>query len=69
MSGDGKVTIELIDEINAAFDSRDPDRIASYFAEDGIFATARGPDPGVIASRDAITYANSWPSDSKWCPI
>ncbi|MCE2492516.1 MAG: nuclear transport factor 2 family protein [Alphaproteobacteria bacterium] len=45
MSGDGKVTIELIEEINAAFDSRDPDRIASYFAEDGIFATARGPDP------------------------
>ena len=28
-----------------------------------------GPILGVIASRDAITYANSWPRDSKWCPI
>lgn len=45
MSGNGKVTLELVEEIIAAFNSQDADRIASYFTEDGIFATARGPEP------------------------
>jgi ketosteroid isomerase-like protein len=37
------VTEALVAEIEAAFNSRDVDRILEYFAEDAVFATARGP--------------------------
>ncbi|BBK43223.1 ketosteroid isomerase [Allostella vacuolata] len=37
------VTEALVMEIEAAFNSRDVDRILSYFTEDGVFCTARGP--------------------------
>ncbi|BBK32215.1 ketosteroid isomerase-like protein [Stella humosa] len=37
------VTEALVMEIEAAFNSRDVERILSYFAEDGVFFTARGP--------------------------
>lgn len=40
-----KVNDALLQEIHDAFNSRDVDRIADLFAEDGIFATARGPHP------------------------
>lgn len=36
-------TEALIMEIEAAFNSRDVDRILSFFCEDGVFCTARGP--------------------------
>ena len=39
------VTIELMKAISAAFNSRDVDRIVSFFAEDGVFCLARGPEP------------------------
>jgi ketosteroid isomerase-like protein len=51
MSDDGarstprKVTNELILEISAAFNSRDVDRIMSYFTEDCTFYMASGPEP------------------------
>jgi ketosteroid isomerase-like protein len=32
-------------EINAAFNARDVDRIAAFFAEDATFMMARGPEP------------------------
>jgi ketosteroid isomerase-like protein len=32
-------------EINAAFNSRDVDRILSFFADDATFLMARGPEP------------------------
>jgi len=38
------VTIELMKAISAAFNSRDVDRIAEFFAEDGVFCLARGPE-------------------------
>lgn len=36
---------KLMGEIHDAFNARDVDRIVSFFAEDGVFATARGPHP------------------------
>lgn len=72
MPGDGKVTIELMEEINAAFNSRDADRVASYFAEDGVFATARGPDPwghrvqGRDNIRDFVAKRFEVVPDMKW---
>jgi ketosteroid isomerase-like protein len=38
-------TRALMAEINAAFNSRDVDRIMSFFAEDCTFLMARGPEP------------------------
>ena len=38
-------TIALLLEINAAFNSRDVDRIMAFFAEDCTFLMARGPEP------------------------
>ena len=37
-------TPELMKEINAAFNSRDVDRIMAFFAEDCTFLMARGPE-------------------------
>jgi ketosteroid isomerase-like protein len=39
------VTKELLLEIAAAFNSRNVDRIMSYFAEDATFYMASGPEP------------------------
>ena len=78
MSSDGKVTLELMQEINEAFNSRDADRIASYFTEDGIFATARGPEPWghrvqgrdnireFLAKRFEVVPDMSWEHDYKY---
>jgi ketosteroid isomerase-like protein len=38
-------TIDLMMQINAAFNARDLDRIMSFFAEDATFCMARGPEP------------------------
>ena len=38
-------TIDLMLEINAAFNSRDVERILSFFADDATFYMARGPEP------------------------
>jgi ketosteroid isomerase-like protein len=37
-------TPQLVKEINAAFNSRDVDRIMAFFAEDATFLMARGPE-------------------------
>ena len=37
-------TPELMKAINAAFNARDVDRIAAFFAEDATFMMARGPE-------------------------
>jgi uncharacterized protein (TIGR02246 family) len=37
-------TPELMKAINAAFNTRDSDRIASFFADDATFLMARGPE-------------------------
>ena len=38
------VTLELMKAISAAFNSRDVERIVAFFAEDGVFCLARGPE-------------------------
>ena len=38
-------TIELLLQINEAFNSRDVDRILAFFADDATFLMARGPEP------------------------
>ena len=40
-----QVTAELINEIAAAFNSRDADRIMGYFTDDCTFYMASGPEP------------------------
>ena len=53
------VTLELMKSISAAFNSRDPDRIVSFFAEDGVFCLSRGPEPvgRTLAGKAAIRKA------------
>jgi len=41
----GGPSIDLLLEINAAFNSRDVSRILAFFAEDATFLMARGPEP------------------------
>jgi len=55
-SANAQVTHELLGEINDAFNSRDADRIASYFQEDAVFRMASGPEPEgrTIRGREAI---------------
>jgi ketosteroid isomerase-like protein len=38
-------SIDLLLQINAAFNSRDVNRIMAFFAEDAAFLMARGPEP------------------------
>jgi ketosteroid isomerase-like protein len=49
-------SIELLLEINAAFNARDVDRIMTFFAEDATFLMARGPEPDGrrVRGREAI---------------
>jgi len=65
-------TIELLQQINAAFNARDVDRITSFFAEDATFFMARGPEPcgrrvhgkaairKVLADRFAVISGMRW---------
>lgn len=39
------VSLDLLKEIHEAFNSRDSERIAEYFAEDAVFWMASGPEP------------------------
>lgn len=50
------VSVELLNEIHEAFNSRDADRIAKYFAEDAVFYMASGPEPQgrAVRGREAI---------------
>ena len=41
----GKVTIELLDTIQDAFNRHDVDAIVAFFADDCEWLMARGPDP------------------------
>ncbi len=45
MSVKQKVTVELLDAIQEAFNRHDVDGILAYFAEDCEWLMARGPDP------------------------
>jgi ketosteroid isomerase-like protein len=66
------VTIELLQAISAAFNSRDVERIVAFFAEDAIFCLARGPEPvgrtlaGKAAIRGALTDRFKQIPDMRW---
>jgi len=66
------VTIELMQAISAAFNSRDVERIVACFAEDGVFCLARGPEPvgrtlkGKAAIRKALSERFKQIPDMRW---
>src|ERR1700738_4619063 len=66
------VTIELMQRISAAFNSRDVERIVDCFAEDGVFCLARGPEPvgrtlkGKAAIRKALADRFEQIPDMRW---
>ena len=66
------VTMELMREISAAFNSRDVERIVSHFAEDAVFCLARGPEPvgrtlkGKAAIRKALADRFKQIPDMRW---
>jgi ketosteroid isomerase-like protein len=57
MPADGEsVSMELLGKIHDAFNERDADVIAGYFAEDAVFYMASGPEPvgRAVRGRDTI---------------
>ena len=65
-------TPALLEAINAAFNSRDLDRIMAFFAEDCTFFMARGPEPvgrrvhGRAAVRQVLADRFKIISDMRW---
>jgi ketosteroid isomerase-like protein len=55
------ITLGLMKAISEAFNSRDVDRIVAFFAEDGVFCLARGPETvgRTLAGKAAIKKALS----------
>ena len=66
------VTIELMRQISAAFNSGDVERIVECFAEDGVFCLARGPESvgrtlkGKAAIRKALADRFKQIPDMRW---
>lgn len=72
MSPDTQVDDALLQRINDAFNSRDIDRIMSFFADDATFLMARGPEPcgrrvhgkeairKVLADRFEVVQGMNW---------
>jgi ketosteroid isomerase-like protein len=66
------VTIELMQAISAAFNSRDVERIVSFFTDDAVFCLARGPEPvgrtlaGKAAIRQALADRFQQIPDMRW---
>jgi ketosteroid isomerase-like protein len=66
------VTLELMQAISAAFNSRDVERIVSFFTEDAVFCLARGPEPvgrtlsGKAAIRTALSNRFKQIPDMRW---
>jgi ketosteroid isomerase-like protein len=66
------VTLDLMKAISAAFNSRDVDRIVAFFAEDGVFCLARGPEAvgrtlsGKAAIRKALADRFVQIPDMRW---
>src|SRR4029078_2071041 len=65
-------TPALLSDINAAFNSRDVDRIMEFFAEDCTFLMARGPEPdgrrvrGKAAVRKVLADRFKVIADMRW---
>ena len=68
----GQETLELVDQISAAFAAHDIDAMVSYFAEDGAFVNAIGPDhfgtcyTGHAAIRSYFEPLFAGTSDVRW---
>ena len=68
----GGPTLDLMKQINAAFNSRDVDRIMAFFADDCTFLMARGPEPvgrrvhGKEAVRKVLADRFKVISDMRW---
>lgn len=66
------VNLEHMKAISAAFNSRDVDSIVSFFAEDGVFCLARGPEAvgrtlkGRAAIRKALADRFKQIPDMRW---
>ena len=58
----------LMKEVSAAFNSRDADRIASYFADDAVFYLSRGPEPVGRALRGKETIRKAMADRFKVIP-
>lgn len=56
MSSRGDVTVEMLEEILAAFNRHDLDAIMTYFSDDAVFESPRGPEPWGIryVGKDAV---------------
>jgi len=67
-----KIDDELMGAIHDAFNAQDVEKIGSFFAEDGVFSTARGPHPygERYVGPDAIKKYLAWRfgqiSDMSW---
>ena len=67
-----EVTLDLMQAISAAFNSRDVERIVGFFAEDAVFYLARGPEPtgrplrGKAAIRKALADRFKVIPDMRW---
>jgi ketosteroid isomerase-like protein len=65
-------SVDLMLQINAAFNSRDVERIAAFFADDATFFMARGPEPcgrrvhGKEAIRKVLADRFKVISDMRW---
>ena len=65
-------TLALLEDINAAFNSRDVDRIMGFFAEGCTFLMARGPEPegrrvhGKAAVRKVLADRFKVIADMRW---
>ena len=65
-------SFELMKEINAAFNSRDVDRILAFFADDCTFLMARGPEAdgrrvhGKAAVREVLADRFKVIADMRW---
>ena len=74
MTDDTPVTIALLQEIGAAFNSRDVERILAHFTEDAVFYMASGPEPvgrtitGKPAIRAVLADRFKLIPDMHWAP-
>ena len=73
MTDNSKVTTELLDAIQDAFNRRDVDGILSYFTDDCEWLMARGPDPweakrlrGKPAIAEALSARFAVIPDMRW---
>ena len=58
-------SIDLLQDINAAFNARDVDRIMTFFDDDATFLMARGPEPNGRRVHGKEPSGKSWRTASR----